>query len=118
MVTTFASILLADLAFLVFGWSKMSGFFYFHRFGAKRKTGVHKHKRSAIHIAETYGAQDGSNDRSGSVVHKNDTSMISEEDVDLSKFEHDDDVYSDKGGPKVSQASITHVGLIERHSAA
>jgi hypothetical protein len=29
--------LLADLAFLVLGWFKLSGYFYFHRFGHKQQ---------------------------------------------------------------------------------
>jgi hypothetical protein len=46
-------VILADLAFLVYGWSKMSGFFYLHRFGAKRgAAGQHSKKYSAVYTSE------------------------------------------------------------------
>jgi hypothetical protein len=39
---------------LVLGWFKISGFFYFHRFGKKMKAmGGHGRKRSSVYTANT-----------------------------------------------------------------
>lgn len=58
-MTVFTSVILADLAFLVLGWFKMSGFFYFQRFGIKRENIIlHRKKRSMVGIAKETGDYD------------------------------------------------------------
>ena len=92
--TVFGFVLVADLAFILFGWQKLSDFLYFQRFGIKKSFGVGTPRDRRV-IVDSHRLKDMSLNGEGLSRFEDGHSQTF---ADISKLEDLDEQF-EEGGP-------------------